>query len=215
MRTRGLLDNTYFFLLSDHGEQFQEHGMTGHGTPPFEEVVRVPLIVTGPGVPRGRRNSSPLGHLDLLPTMLDLAGVPLPSQARGRSFASMLRGEAAELPERPRVSTGWLLPAGFSVPAYAVRSGSWKLLRVTRREKTIDHLYDLAADPNERQDQAARQPKRLRELSLLLARYKLQSANLASALRPKKGGEGAPSEPGSVPLDPEREEMLRALGYIE
>ena len=203
MKSRGLLENTYFFLLSDHGEQFYEHGMLGHGTPPFEEVLRVPLIVTGPGVPTGR-NASPLAHLDLLPTMLDLAGVPIPAAAHGRSFASLLRGEATELSERLRVSGSWTLPAGFSVPAFALRSGSWKLMRVTRDGEVIDRLYDLAADPSERSDVGAREVERTRALSLLLTRYQAEA-----------GRAGAPSEPSAVPLDPEREDMLRALGYIE
>jgi arylsulfatase A-like enzyme len=215
MDSRGLLENTYFFLLSDHGEQFYEHGMSGHGTPPFEEVLRVPLIVTGPGVPRGRRNASPLEHLDLLPTMLELASVPLPAQAQGRSFAPILRGEATELPERPRVSAGFTLPDGFDVPAWSVRSGSWKLLRVKQGESTVDHLYDLAADPNELSDVGAREADRRRALSLLLTRYELDASLLASTLRRQPGAAGAPSGPSPAPLDPEREEMLRALGYIE
>ena len=213
MKSGGLLENTYFFLLSDHGEQFYEHGMLGHGTPPFEEVVRVPLIVTGPGVPRGRNESS-LAHLDLLPTMLDLAGGPTPTEAQGRSFAPLLRGELTELSERPRVSASWTLPPGFSVPAYAVRSGSWKLMRVTQDGKAIDRLYDLAADPNERSDVGTREPERRQALSLLLARYEADAAQLASALRQKQGRTGAPGEL-AAPLDPEREDMLRALGYIE
>ncbi len=215
MRSRGLLENTYFFLLSDHGEQFYEHGMQGHGTPPFEEVLRVPLIVTGPGVPRGRRNAAPLAHLDLLPTMLELAGAPLSAHAQGRSFAPLLRGEAATLPERPRISAGWTLPPGFAVPAYAVRSGSWKLMRVTRGDQTTDQLYDLAADPHERSDLSTRQSERVQNLSLLLARYEAQSAQLADALQQQAGRAGVPSEPAEALLDPEREEMLRALGYIE
>jgi arylsulfatase A-like enzyme len=203
MRSRGLLENTYFFLLSDHGEQFYEHGMLGHGTPPFEEVLRVPLIVTGPGVPTGR-NASPLTHLDLLPTMLDLAGVPTPAAAHGRSFAALLRGEAMEPSERLRVSGSWTLPAGFSVPAFALRSGSWKLMRVTRDGKVIDRLYDLAADPSEQSDVGAREVIRRQALSHLLTRYQAE-----------EGRAGAPSEPRVAPLDPEREDMLRALGYIE
>jgi arylsulfatase A-like enzyme len=214
MKSRDLLENTYFFLLSDHGEQFYEHRMLGHGTPPFEEVLRVPMIVTGPGVPRGR-NASPLSHLDLLPTMLDLAGVPPPAEAQGRSFAPLLRAEATELSERPRISASWTLPVGFSVPAWAVRSGSWKLLRVKQGERTVDHLYDLAVDPNELSDVGAREAERRRALSLLLTRYEADAGLLASTLRQQRGREEAPSEPSPAPLDPEREEMLRALGYIE
>lgn len=213
MRSRGLLDNTYFFLVSDHGEQFYEHGMLGHGTPPFEEVLRVPLIVTGPGVPRGR-NPTPLEHLDLLPTMLDLAGASIPATAQGRSFAPLLRGDSQGPRARPRVSASWALPAGFEAPAYAVRFGRWKLMRMTRDGERIERLYDLVADPEERNDVGDREPEQVEALALALDRYAWGSEQLAKNLR--RGSAGASArEARRPPLDPDREAMLRALGYIE
>ncbi len=206
---KGLLDDTYVFLLSDHGEQFFEHGMLGHGTPPFEEVLRVPLIVTGPGVPQGVRDATPLHHLDLMPTLLDLAGVPIPPQAQGRSFAANLRGAAPAAPERERVSASWSLPAGITPPVYAVRSGRWKLIRTPRAGGTFDSLFDLETDPGEQHDQVATEAARAQELSRTLERYTNQCQALAASLR------ASATETAPALLDPEREGKLRALGYIE
>ena len=67
--------NTIFVLTSDHGEEFLEHGFRGHGPHLYAEVNHVPLMFWGPGIPRVRRVAQPVGHVDLLPTILELAGV--------------------------------------------------------------------------------------------------------------------------------------------
>jgi arylsulfatase A-like enzyme len=208
---RGRGADTIWVVLSDHGEEFWEHGSLGHATLPYEEVLRVPLVVRGPGVLRGARRPDALHHLDLMPTLLELAGAAPPPEARGRSFASLLREDAPPgAPARPRtlVSAAWVLPDGLAPPAFAVRSGSDKLIRWRDAAGVHELLFDLARDPAE-QTPAAGPAPRLRD-GLAAHRVEIERARAALV-----GPEGAPRPAGAIPLDPEREAVLRSLGYIE
>ena len=206
---RGLGENTIWVVLSDHGEEFWEHGSLGHATLPYEEVLRVPLVVRGPGVTRSARRPDALHHLDLMPTLLELAGAPLPPEARGRSFAALLRegGEGnAALPTRALVSAAWMLPSGLEPPAFALRVGSEKLLQWRDTTGSHEHHFDLASDPAEERPTTSATGA-LRER---LAAHREAVASARAELAGRAAGE-APA----IRLDPEREETLRALGYIE
>lgn len=208
----GLADDTVWIVLSDHGEEFWEHGSLGHGTLPYEEVLRVPLIVRGPGVARGVRRPDPLHHLDLMPTLLELAGAPLPAGLHGRSFAALLR-EGAPAPAgaaRPRASASWMLPAAFVPPALALRLGTDKLIRKHDAAGWSELRFDLAADPREQRPLPGALPALRAELeahenATRAVRKELVERAAAARSRP----------PSPVLLDPEREQTLRALGYIE
>ena len=83
-------------MTADHGEAFLEHGSIEHGAKLQEEVVHVPLLFWGPGIPAGRRIGVPVAHVDLLPTLLDLLGIARPGWLEGRSLAGVLRGSEPE-----------------------------------------------------------------------------------------------------------------------
>ncbi len=212
MQAQGLFANTTLLVLSDHGEQFYEHGELGHGTLPYEEVLRPPLIAYGAGI-QPRRVSTPVTHLDLMPTILELAGVPAPPYAQGSSFASELAADGAPRTREPRVifSTSWVLRDGLAPPADAVRKASRKLIRFRDRGATQLRYYDLAVDPHEARDLAGERPAEVRELLRLLDEREVQLARL----RERIGGEEASAVPRAIPLDPAHEEKLRSLGYIE
>jgi hypothetical protein len=202
--------DTIWVVLSDHGEEFWEHGSLGHGTPPYEEVLAVPLIVRGPGVARGARRPGALHHLDLMPTLLELAGAPAPPEAQGASFAALLR-EGAEVPGQPGralVSAAWMLPAPLEPPALAVRLGPEKLIRWKTPLGWEERRFDLAVDPGEQQPVPGGSPS----LGAALARHADAVRALRAALSAQAGG---PEPAPPVRLDPERERTLRALGYIE
>jgi hypothetical protein len=175
----GLEKDTVVVVTGDHGEIFHsahdviygENNRTlhNHGFSLYQEVLNVPLILSAPGtVPAGRRVTAPVSHLDLVPTLLDLAGVPAMKGHQGQSLApTILRN--APVPERPIISEGrWL---------FAIRRGKWRLLhrlgpmRAFRRPTgsrhfVVDELYDVEADPHETRNLAAENPevvKRLRE----------------------------------------------------
>jgi hypothetical protein len=202
--------DTIWIVLSDHGEEFWEHGALGHGTLPYEEVLAVPLIVRGPGVAHGARRAGALHHLDLMPTLLELAGAPAPPAAQGASFAAQLRGEAPgpSGPVRPLVSAAWMLPPPLEPPALAVRVGTDKLMRWKTPLGWEERRFDLAADPDEQRPEAGG--------SEALAAALAGHADGVRALRAALSGQaGGPGQAPPVRLDPERERTLRALGYIE
>jgi hypothetical protein len=199
--------DTIWIVLSDHGEAFWEHGLLGHATLPYDEVLRVPLVVRGPGVAAGGRRPDPLHHLDVMPTLLELAGVPAPREAMGRSFAPLLGAGApaeATLALRPRLSAAWMLPDGVLGPAFALRLGSEKLLLWRDAGGLRAERFELASDPGEQRPGAASQP--------LLDRLAAARDGAGAVRAGLRGGERA--APG-IRLDPEREQMLRELGYIE
>jgi arylsulfatase A-like enzyme len=213
-------ERTIFVVTSDHGDEFLEHGYWGHGAHVHAEITRVPLLIRGPGIPRGLRVARPVSHIDLMPTLLDLAGAPPVAGGMGHSFADVLRGSAPDpgAAQRPVYSEAWYprgrTPEAFVAieqPTLSVRVGDRKLIRFRRDDRFSYAYYDLAADPEERIDRYADHPEAARDLRTLLDAY----AERARAMRSAR--ERAPGAPGAVPvtLDPEREEKLRALGYVE
>jgi len=141
---RGWLDDAVVVVTADHGEGFGEHGRFQHGFAPYEEVARVPLIVSAPerfDFPAGVR-SGVVSLLDVAPTLLDLAGAPPEASYRGVSLVPALRGRTP--PERPQLVQ--------TIYGSAWVSGGRKLLVLPERRL---ELYDLRADPAETRDLAA------------------------------------------------------------
>jgi arylsulfatase A-like enzyme len=207
---RRLVERTLLVITADHGEEFYEHGSLGHGTLPWEEVLRVPLVMVGPGVPAGRREPAPAHHLDLMPTLLALAAIPPPEGLYGRNVASWT-GSADPRSERdPLFSASWALPAGLLLPAVAVRLGDAKLVRHRdAKGERIIQLFDLRADPAEHD--VIRDPETERALGRLLDGWAADTANDA---RRRRATVPTPAAAGPA-LDPARENKLRSLGYVE
>lgn len=155
----GLADNTALFFTSDHGEMNGAHGLFSKGVM-YDESLRVPLLVRLPRQTRAQRCATPVGTLDFLPTLLELAGAAPDPEAPGRSLLPALRGES--LPERPLFSEcGELL---------CVLVNGWKL--VARRDPLRAlQLFDLQRDPWELDDALAREPERAREMTALLREW--------------------------------------------
>jgi len=91
LNAAGKLDSTYIFFTSDNGYHLGEHRLLAGKQTLYEEDIRVPLIVRGPGVPAGAVLPHLVGNVDLAPTLADLAGAPAPDFVDGRSFASLLQ----------------------------------------------------------------------------------------------------------------------------
>lgn len=147
LEATGQAENTIVIYSSDHGEMWGEHGLWGKQCF-YEESVRVPLVVAGPGVARGARVRAPVTLLDLYPTFRDLAGagdwdVPLD----GRSLAEPLAGGTLEA--RP-VFAEYFGP-DIAGPQRMVRDQDLKLNYYHRQGS---ELFDLAADPGEMRDRA-------------------------------------------------------------
>jgi arylsulfatase A-like enzyme len=222
---QGLADKTVFILLSDHGEEFAEHGLLKHGADLYEEVTRVPLLFWGPGhIAAGRRVSEPVGHIDVMPTILELAGVRIPSQATGVSLVPLLRGDAVprRMVNRPLFSEAWsdwatradYTETAFERPGYMVQVGARKLSRYRRDGKMVYELYDLAHDPGEKHNIFDEQNPDIAALRRQLDEYESSAKHLAMkmALANYRKPSGKPTQ---VHLDSAQEEKLRALGYLK
>jgi len=98
LEENGFLEDTIVVIHADHGDSFGEHGNVAHGGSLFDEVVHVPLIMYVPGM-TPRRIDDPVGLIDVMPTLLDLLGVPDPGRLQGRTLRGLLEG--AEAPARP------------------------------------------------------------------------------------------------------------------
>jgi len=220
LRAAGLMRDTLLVVTSDHGEAFLEHGFVAHGASTHHEVVNVPLLVSGPGIPPGRRLRHPVPMVDLMPTLLELMGVAASGGEMGRSQAALVEGAPEpEASERAIYSEAWAERAyraqGFDLipqPTLALRLGSRKLVR--SRTDSEDptrfryELYDLAADPLERNDLYADDPSAAEDLLLLLRRY-------ARAVKGRHARLAKPATDSEPDLDPDLEQKLRALGYLE
>lgn len=140
---KGWGDRTTYILSADHGEAFREHGSSGHSSNMYEEVLRIPLVVAGPGV-KPRAVGAPVSIIDIGPTVLDLFGLPTPGSFLGQSLAPLLRGEDVKL-TRP-------IGAETRLKQTLVLSGGLKLIRDQRLGTR--EIYDLAADPGEQHNLA-------------------------------------------------------------
>ena len=195
----GLADSTHLVLTSDHGEEFGEHRGAWHGHTQYEEVIRVPLIIRSPKLqPGGRAVEQPCSLIDVAPTLLDLAAVPLPSSFDGQSVLPLASGQE----DTPRV-----VHAEFvSSPANerkARREGDMKC--ITPGAGRGAELYDLAEDPGEQDNLAEDNAYLLREMLKRLYEWERAQAKLAKGLR---GG-----REGRITISEEMSEMLKGLGY--
>lgn len=146
----GRLDRTLLVVTGDTGQAFMEHGFTAHAGPLFDEVVRVPMIIHGPGiVPRDVYSLAE--HIDVPPTLLGLLGLPPFPGFQGGDLLAPGDEEAFLVVQTPRANQ------------VAVVAGSHKLIYDYGEDRYL--LFDLANDPGERNDLAGSEPILRRELA--------------------------------------------------
>jgi arylsulfatase A-like enzyme len=152
LKQRGAYDQTIVAITGDHGEGFGEHGIELHGYHLYAAQTRVPMIVRVPGLPP-RRSQTPMGHVDLLPTLANLAGVApddeLLSRAMGRSMVDVLGGA----PDRDRQVWQQLSYEGNHEMRGAASRTCHVLYNVSPSSSW--EVYRLDRDPAERNDLAA------------------------------------------------------------
>jgi arylsulfatase len=157
----GILDETLVIVTADHGEELMERGHVGHcscnlkGTL-YDESIRVPLVMRLPGrIPAGAVVRQQVSQVDIMPTIFDILGLPLPAGTEGSSTLPLIRGEASGFREQAFAETtpaGWQALEKDDRQLYCVRTPRWKLILSTdagRREDRWE-LYDLRGDPGER-----------------------------------------------------------------
>jgi arylsulfatase A-like enzyme/Flp pilus assembly protein TadD len=213
LRTRGLYDDALIAVMADHGEALGEHGEATHGMFLYDETIHVPLLFK---LPRGRYAGKTIdtraGLVDVMPTILQVAGISIPKEMQGESLLPMLqttasgpaathsaaRRNADSEPPRDR-------PA-YAESDYPHRTFGWSSLRSLRSGKYLfveapnQELYDQSADPKEEHNLAATSTAVTNTLGSQLDTFRQRTSTAKEA--PK------------VVTDPELQERLNALGYI-
>lgn len=185
VKKNGLADNTYVVFTSDHGEvisrqhcffipRLKYRSCYSHSASLYDQVMRIPMLVQGPGVRPGRRIAQNYQHVDLVPSLLELMGLPKIPGAVGQSHAKRLRSKKS-LPVTPRdvyVQGRWVT---------GLRSGKYKLIvrahsaqgivKSGRKRQVPAELYDLDKDPDERWNLARHKPAEVTRLRARLLPY--------------------------------------------
>jgi arylsulfatase len=204
LRHGKLMDSTFVIFTSDHGEAFGEHGEWSHGQDFYEHLVRVPLIIAGPGIPQGREVGVPVSHLDLTSTLKDLLGVEFEDHGQGKSYAGLLRGNVAS--ERSPVYFEECAAARCDARD-ALLKGNLKLIIL---KDGTHRLHDLSRDPGEAIDVSGDNPEATHEM--LKAVEKIRSRNLRKR---KQFLSKMKQTQRSSRVDDGTLERLRELGYVE
>jgi arylsulfatase A-like enzyme/cytochrome c-type biogenesis protein CcmH/NrfG len=203
---RALATPTLVIVTGDHGEALGDHGEQSHGLFAYESTLRVPLIIAELS-PNGRTqrpqrsqsrksegevSSVAVRHIDILPTLLDAVGQPLPGDLPGRSLLPASERRSAGASARPSYfeAMGPMLNRGWA-PLAGVLLDREKFIDVPVAER-----YDLSGDPGERSNLAGRSPERDRALAASLRAY------------------NAPAPGDRVAEAPDAAARLRALGYV-
>jgi arylsulfatase A-like enzyme len=192
----GLAERTVVLVVGDHGEAFAEHGTKYHGSRLYREELEVPFIICDlggalPALPDPSRRAT---TLDVAPTLLDLAGLPVPGRMRG---ASLFKPVADPPPVYCICIPDPLRPNEQSIGRLAALVTPGEKI-IVRADGAVEY-YALAEDPAEERDRAEAAPARLTEL-----RAKLDELRATIDAPP----------PATRDLDDETVEKLRALGYI-
>jgi tetratricopeptide (TPR) repeat protein len=195
LREMNLAGRTLVVLAGDHGEAFGEKVETGHGVFIYDQTLKVPLVLHAPGhLPDGKVVSTRVRLTDIVPTVLDMAGLPVPADVEGESLVPLAAGKKGMDRETyietfyPRENYGWSELVGLI-------SGDWKYIRAPKTE-----LYNLRTDPAETRNEAGSAGDAVAGLDRKLEGLVRKSAGLAAG--PDR------------PLAAEEQERLRSLGYI-
>jgi arylsulfatase len=210
----GLRDDTLIAFVGDHGEEFLEHGNHWHGHSAYGELVNVPMFVAWRGVvPEGLVIERTTQSIDLMPTLLDLARLPVPAEAQGTSLVPLFAS-----PREP-TALGWHERAVFTerknppfeetegtADSYAIVADGWKLIWnvVVRDDRPEFELFSHHSDPLDLVNVADLHPEMVADLRLQLEEWR----EMTERARVTSEGEG--TDVGAEEL-----EQLRALGYAQ
>ncbi len=206
-----LTESTAIAVTADHGEQLGEHGRWAHGPDLHDELIRVPLILRGPGFGVAQRVNRQVELLSLAPTLLGVLGIEAPSSFMGSSFAPLARVGIHEVPDvvfsEAMHSGGRLSRSGVpdTMTVTSCRGGGWKYIHDS--EDGGEELYDLDRDPGENFNLADDQPRKIEQMRTLVETHRRSVTRQAAEYDHEE----------ERPMEREDEEMrkrLAALGYL-
>lgn len=181
----GIWEKAIVILVSDHGESLGEHGEDSHGYFIYEATMHVPLLIHWPQSQQPARVETPVGLVDIAPTLLDYLNIPIPASFAGKSFLKTTFRNVYGESFHAHDSFGW-------APLRSLRQGNWKYIDAPRPE-----LYNLASDPGEK-------------VNAIASNRKL-AADLAAQLRQLL----AANKPSAMATKPQQNQaLLNSLGYL-
>ena len=204
LERQGQLRNSVVILTSDHGDAFMEHGFISHSVQPYDELINVPLIMRLPEEVTEAQRSVPaqVRLIDVMPTILDLAGADAPADLDGRSLGRLLVGKTGE-PADSSVSE----PIAISEVEVQTGEGTQFFVSIRSREQKYlaslsdpPELYDLVNDPGEQVNLMPVSPERTEIYRHIVQRILEAREDLGA---------------GQISLDEQTIEQLKALGYLE
>jgi choline-sulfatase len=201
LRLRGLYKNSVIAVMADHGEGLGAHGEEFHGYFLYDETIRVPLIVKLPSEQAaGTRIGTRVGLVDVLPTILQAAGITPPAEVQGESLLGMMTAASEKSAEGPRdrlaySETDYPRNAFHWSPIRSLRTGKYLFIEAPRPE-----LYDESTDPKAEHNDAASSKAVADTLAGQLDNFRKKTASSREA--PK------------VTLDPAQQAKLASLGYM-
>jgi len=213
LKQLGILDNTLIVVVSDHGEEFWEHGWTAHGQSLYQELAHGVLLMWNQKlIPAARRVAEPVQLIDVMPTVLDLLSLKIPDVVQGQSLAPFAMGQSFER-RGPVMTSRYASPhaKGFvpenGTDTVALLDSNWKLIyRDKAKEVGMNkvELYDRRTDPGDSNNVAAQHPAEVGRMTTEIGKWLDAEKQIKSFL-----GRGA-----QATMDPKTLERLRSLGYI-
>ena len=211
----GIADETLFVLISDHGEEFLEHGYHFHGNNAYGEMMNVPLIMHWPGVlPGGTVVERTTESVDMMPTVLELAGIAPPEEAQGQSLLPLIVdpngvsefGAIQRAAFSERVAPPSIEAMGLRHDSYSIVLDGWKLVQNENQPEDWPEfeLYDHVKDPINLDDVSDDHPDIVANLATELSTWR----EWAVSLRPP------PDTEAIQDMSAEEIARLRSLGYI-
>ncbi|MEM7434947.1 MAG: sulfatase [Myxococcota bacterium] len=194
-------DDTVLVVVSDHGEEFGDHGGMGHARGLHSELNRILMMVHGPdlGIEPARFDLN-VSQIDILPTLLELVGADVPTRVEGRSLVPLLRPSEATEPLRDDLARRVLFAHRRGGGEWlAAMDGPWKLIRAGQDRL---QLFDMDSDPNEKNDLSTVETETTEQMSALFAPFDEASFWNSAGVSTFEAGEAL-------------REQLRALGYVE
>lgn len=196
LEANGQAQATVVVLFSDHGEEFKDHGRLGHGLTLHGEMLHVPMALRIPGQ-AGQRLKQVVSTVDLMPTLLELCELPVPSGLEGRSLLPLLQGTETQ----PRLA---FAEAGMRgrTRLESIQEGKFKWIQ--EHGTSAGRLFDVQADPGELQDLSAEHPELVERLAAALDELRTAAERKAELFQHSQ-----------VALTPEVSDDLGGLGYTE